>query len=201
MLYPCKNSLLSGWFVHSKGQAAEMNVSMKDCKLICILIMLETRVNVSRGALQWFCLDLFWVLGEWQPKTLTQAENRMDIEEIALTKTSSGNTPKWRYINCILQRGKYPWTSSSTTVLLCHDAGAYRCWSWRTSFYWPVLWLQMVWLRWCLFKIIKFWNAKEEQWPTVLLTIQKPWITPSLLHTLLSPINHRTDLTPWKQTI
>lgn len=74
MLHPCKDSLLSGWFVHSKGQAAEIKVTMNDCKLICTLIMLETRVKVSHGALQWFCLDLFWVLGEWQPKTLVQAK-------------------------------------------------------------------------------------------------------------------------------
>lgn len=48
-----------GWFqadlCTQKGQAAEMKGTVSDCKLICVLIILETEVNVSHGELQWFC--------------------------------------------------------------------------------------------------------------------------------------------------
>lgn len=60
------DSLVSGWFLHLKDQAAEMKVIMSEWKLISVLIMMETGISVPPGELQLFCLDLLWVLSGWQ---------------------------------------------------------------------------------------------------------------------------------------
>lgn len=64
---------------------------------------------------------------------------------------------------------------------------------------WPIFWLQMVWLKWCLLKIAKFCNEEEAGQPAILpnSSIQKPRITPSLPDTF-SFLNQSQD---WLNTM